>query len=135
MVQKTFAMIKPHAVASKNTGEIINNIERNGFTIVGMRKEQMTKEAAEHFYGEHKERPFFGELVSNIISGPVVLMALERENAVKEWRDLMGPTNPVGAPAGTLRRMFGTSISFNAVHGSDAPETAQRELGLFFPHL
>lgn len=135
MMQKTFAMIKPHAVAAKNSGDIIKIIELNGFTIIGMRKELMSKETAENFYGEHKERPFFGELVSNITSGPVILMALEKEDAVKEWRDLMGPTNPIGAPAGTLRRMFGTNISFNAVHGSDAPATAQKELGIFFPHL
>lgn len=134
-MQKTFAIIKPHAVEAGNTGEIIRLIELNGFTIVSMRKEQMKKETAQLFYGEHKEKPFFGELVDNITSGPLIVLALQRENAVKEWRDLMGPTNPVGAPAGTLRRMFGKNISFNAVHGSDAPATAERELGIFFPEL
>ena len=135
MTQRTFAMIKPHAVAAHHSGDIINNIERNGFTIVALRKEMISAATAEIFYGEHKARPFFGELVSNITAGPVIVMALEKENAVKVWRDLMGPTNPVGAPVGTVRRMYGTTISFNAVHGSDAPETAVRELGIFFPNL
>lgn len=134
-MQKTFAIIKPHAVAEGFTGDIVNIIELNGFNIVGMKKIQMDKKIAETFYGVHSARPFFGELVANISAGPVVVLALEHENAIKEWRDLMGPTNPAGAPAGTLRRMFGKDISFNAVHGSDAPETAQTEIALFFPEL
>lgn len=134
-MQRTFAIIKPHAVAAGDTGDIINIIERNGFTIVAMRKEQIAKKTAQEFYAVHNTKPFFGELVENISSGPAIVLALEHENAIKEWRDLMGPTNPVGAPAGTLRRMFGENISFNAVHGSDAPETAQTELKLFFPGL
>lgn len=135
MMQKTFAIIKPHAVKSQNAGDIIKLIELNGFTILAMRKETISKETAEKFYAEHKEKPFFGELVSNITGGPAIVMALEKEHAVKEWRDLMGPTNPAVAPVGTLRKMFGTNISFNAVHGSDAPETAERELGIFFKNL
>lgn len=134
-MQKTFGIIKPHAVVAGNTADILKSIELNGFTIINMRKEQMSKATAELFYSEHKDKPFFGELVENITSGPLVLLALQQENAIKEWRDLMGPTNPVGAPAGTLRRMFGKNISFNAVHGSDAPATAERELGIFFPEL
>ncbi len=134
-MQRTFAIIKPHAVAAGYAGDIIRLIELNGFSIVALRKEQISKKTAEAFYGVHSAKPFFGELVENISSGPAVVLALEHENAIKEWRDLMGPTNPVGAPAGTLRRMFGENISFNAVHGSDAPETAQTELQLFFPAL
>ena len=134
-MQKTFAIIKPHAVAAGFTGDIVKIIELNGFNIVGMKKIHMDKKTAETFYGVHSARPFFGELVANISASPVVVLALAHENAIQEWRNLMGPTNPVGAPAGTLRRMFGKDISFNAVHGSDAPETAQTEIALFFPEL
>ena len=134
-MQRTFAIVKPHAVATGNAADILKIIELNGFKIVGMRKETISKKMAEAFYAVHSARPFFGELVANISSGPAIVLALEHENAIKEWRDLMGPTNPVGAPAGTLRRMFGKDISFNAVHGSDAPETAQTELKLFFADL
>ena len=134
-LQRTFAIIKPHSVAEGHSADIIKVIELNGFTIVGMEKKQLDKATAQAFYAVHSERPFFGELVDNISSGPAIVMALEGENAIKEWRDLMGPTNPVGAPAGTLRRMFGKNISYNAVHGSDAPETAATELKLFFPGL
>jgi nucleoside-diphosphate kinase len=100
-----------------------------------MQKKQLTRAEAEQFYAVHKERPFFGELVTYMISGPVILMALEKENAIQEWRDLMGATNPAKAAPGTLRRMFGTSIGSNATHGADAPETAQEELKFFFPNL
>ena len=134
-IQKTFAIIKPHAIAEGFSGDIIKVIELNKFTILRMVKQQLDKKTAEAFYAVHKERPFFAELVANISSGPSIVMALEAENAIKEWRDLMGPTNPVGAPAGTLRRMFGKNLSYNAVHGSDAPETASVELKLFFPDL
>ena len=134
-LQRTFAIIKPHAVTEGFSGDIIKIIELNKFTILGMTKKQLDKKTAQEFYAVHKERPFFGELVDNISSGPAIVLALEAENAILEWRNLMGPTNPVGAPAGTLRRMFGKNISFNAVHGSDAPETAETELKLFFPEL
>jgi nucleoside-diphosphate kinase len=135
MSEKTFAMIKPDAVKAGNTGAIIEIIERNGFNIVRMEKMQLTKEKAQTFYAVHKERPFFGELVEFVTSGPVVVMALERENAIQAWRDLMGATDPKKAHVGTLRKMFGTSIGSNATHGSDAAETAQQELSLFFPDL
>ncbi|MCX5922345.1 MAG: nucleoside-diphosphate kinase [Candidatus Dependentiae bacterium] len=135
MIQRTFAMIKPDAVAAKNTGKIIDLIEHNGFAIVGMEKTKISREKAQEFYAVHKERPFFGELVDFIISGPVVVLALEKENAVLAWRDLMGATNPAAAAEGTVRKLFGTSIGNNASHGSDAPETAAMELGLFFPNL
>jgi len=135
MVERTFAMIKPDAVKAKNAGAIIEIIERNGFTIVGMEKAQIIADKAKQFYAVHKERPFFGELVEFVVSGPVIIMALERENAILEWRKLMGATDPNKADVGTLRKMFGTSIGSNAVHGSDAPETAKTELELFFPSL
>lgn len=135
MMQKTFAMIKPDAVAAKNAGKIIDVIEKNGFTILRMEKIQLSKEKAAEFYAVHKERPFFGELVEFVTSGPVIVMALEKENGVLAWRDLMGATDPLKAAEGTIRKMFGKNIGNNATHGSDAPETAQVELGLFFPHL
>jgi len=134
-MERTFAMIKPDAVAAKNSGKIIDLIEKNGFTILGMRKMTIDKKTAEHFYAVHKDRPFFGELVSFVTSGPVIVMALEKDNAVKAWRDLMGATDPQKADAGTVRKLYGASIGNNAAHGSDAPETAKFELGIFFPGL
>ncbi len=132
-VERTCAIIKPHAVQEKGTtGAIIELIERNGFTITEMRKMQFTEKDAQTFYEIHKDRPFFGELVDNMIAGPVVVMALSKENAIQEWRDLMGATNPEKAAVGTLRKMFGKNISYNATHGSDAPETARRELNQLF---
>jgi nucleoside-diphosphate kinase len=135
MMQKTFAMIKPDAVAAKNSGKIIDMIEKNGFTILGMEKKQLSKDKAAEFYAVHKERPFFGELVEFVTSGPVIVLALEKENGIAAWRDLMGATDPLKANEGTIRKIFGKNIGNNATHGSDAPETAQVELGLFFPHL
>lgn len=135
VVERTFAMIKPDAVAAKNSGKIIDAIEQHGFTIVGMRKLHMSKETAQEFYAVHKERPFYGELVDFVASGPVIVMMLEKENAIKAWRDLMGATDPVKADVGTLRKQFGASIGSNAVHGSDAADTAQVELTIFFPDL
>ena len=135
MVEKTFAIIKPHAVADKKSGAIITLIENNGFDIIGMKKLQLTKQQAETFYGVHKAKPFFGDLVKNIISGPVIIMVLQKENAIKAWRDLMGATDPLKAAEGTLRKLYGKSIDFNVVHGSDAPETAQIEVKQFFPEL
>lgn len=134
-MQKTFALIKPDAVKAGHTGAIISRIEKEGFTIVGMKKMTISKNRAEVFYGVHKSRPFFGELVDFISSGPVVALALQKADAIIAWRDLMGATNPATAADGTLRKQFGTSIGNNATHGSDAPETAQFELVLFFPEL
>ncbi len=135
MTERTFAMIKPDAVAAKNGGKIIDLIEQNGFTIVGMHKMNIDKAKAEEFYAVHKERPFYGELVSFVTSGPVIVLALEKDNAVKAWRDLMGATDSRKADKGTVRNLFGTDIGKNAAHGSDAPETAKTELTLFFPEL
>lgn len=134
-MERTFAMIKPDVVRAKNSGKVIDMIEHHGFTILDMEKRQLTKEEAEQFYGVHKERPFFGELVEFVTSGPVIVMCLEKENAIKNWRELMGATNPANAAEGTIRRIFATDISHNAVHGSDAPETAKIELEQFFPEL
>ena len=133
MVEYTFAMIKPDAVEAKNSGKIIDLIEKNGFDIVFMEKMQFAQEDAEMFYEEHNKRPFFGELVQFIISGPIIAMVLQKENAVADFRKLMGVTDPSKADAGTIRKLFGASIGNNAVHGSDSAESAERELGLFFP--
>lgn len=135
MVERTFAMIKPDAVAAGNIGKIITMIEDNGFTVLRLARVQLSKEKAETFYAVHKERPFFKELVDFVTSGSVILMALERDNAIKAWRDLMGATDPVKAAPGTIRKLFGTNVGINATHGSDAPETAKTELKLFFPDL
>ncbi len=132
MQEFTFALIKPHAVRELNTGNIISMIEKNGFSIVGIMKGVIDEDMANEFYGVHKEKPFFKELVSYITSGPVIALALEKENAVKAWRDLMGATDPLKAAEGTVRKLYGKSISENAVHGSDSDENAQAELELFF---
>lgn len=135
MIQKTFAMIKPDAINAKNAGKIIDIIEKNGFTIVRMEKTQLSKQKAELFYEVHRERPFFKELVDFVTSGPVIVMALEKENGIQAWRDLMGATDPAKASEGTLRKIFGKNIGNNATHGSDAEQTAATELALFFPNL
>jgi len=134
-MEYTFAMIKPDAVRAKNSGKIIDMIEANGFEIVRMEKGTLTKDEASTFYAVHEKRPFFGEMIESIISGPVVVMALQKENAVQAWRDLIGATDPAQAAEGTIRKKFGTSIGNNAVHGSDSDETAELELGFFFPDL
>ena len=131
-VERTFAIIKLDAVAKKVAGQIIARIEENGLTVVAMKKMQLSEQGAQGFYAVHKERPFFGELVTFMTSGPVVAMILEGEGAIKQWRDLMGPTNSNEAPAGTMRGDFGTDIERNATHGSDAPETAKLETSYFF---
>ena len=131
-VERTFAIIKPDAVAKKVAGQIIARIEENGLTVVAMKKMQLSEQASQGFYAVHKVRPFFGELVTFMTSGPVVAMILEGEGAIKQWRDLMGPTNSNEAPAGTMRGDFGTDIEQNATHGSDAPETAKLETSYFF---
>jgi nucleoside-diphosphate kinase len=135
LTKLTYAMIKPDAVAAKHTGKIIDEIEHNGFEIVRLQKVIVSQELAEEFYAEHKEKPFFGELVEFVISGPVIIMALHKENAITAWRDLIGATDPAKAAVGTIRNSYGTSIGNNAVHGSADSESAVRELGLFFPEL
>ncbi|MDR0455037.1 MAG: nucleoside-diphosphate kinase [Deferribacteraceae bacterium] len=131
-MERTFGIVKPDAVAAGNAGKILESIEANGFKIVGLKRILMSKKVAQQFYVEHKERPFYEDLTSFMSSGPCIVMALEKENAIKSWRDLMGATNPAAAAEGTLRKKFGESIDNNAVHGSDAQETAVRELSFFF---
>lgn len=135
MLEKTLAIIKPHAVAEKKSGIIIDLIEKEGFDILAMKKAQLSKQQAEKFYEIHKEKPFFKDLVSNVIAGPVILMVLQKDNAIKAWRDFMGATDPLKAESGTLRKLFGKSIDFNVVHGSDSPENAIIEIKQFFPDL
>jgi nucleoside-diphosphate kinase len=128
----TFAIIKPDAVRAGNTGNIIQRITDHGFKIRAMKLLQMSKPVAEGFYEVHRERPFFGELVEFMTSGPSVVLALEKENAQPAWRELMGPTDATKAPKGTIRGDFGTSMGENATHGSDSPENAKIELSYFF---
>jgi nucleoside-diphosphate kinase len=131
----TFAMIKPDAVQQNNSGKIIDMIEHNGFEIVRLQKVIISPELAEEFYAVHKERPFFKELVEFITSGPVLIMALYKQDSINQWRELIGATNPAQAAQGTIRHAFGTDIGKNAVHGSDSSENALTELQLFFPDL
>jgi nucleoside-diphosphate kinase len=131
-MERTFGIIKPDAVASGYTGAILDIVEKQGFRIVGLKRLRLSRAQAEAFYAVHKERPFYGSLVEFMTEGPVVVMALERENAVKHWRDTMGATNPANAAEGTIRKRFAESIERNAVHGSDAPETAAQEIPFFF---
>lgn len=131
-MERTFAMIKPDGVARGLTPEILARIARKGYRIVGLKQFVISRELAENHYGEHKERPFFGELVDFITSGPVVAIALEGENAISGWRAMMGATNPANAVPGTIRADFATTTGENVTHGSDSPESAERELALFF---
>jgi len=131
-MERTFAIIKPDAVAKNAIGEIIAMIEKSGLRIIGLRRMQLDAARAEGFYAVHKERPFFKDLVKFMTSGPCVVMALEGENAIARWRELMGPTDSKKAGPNTVRGRFGTDIEKNASHGSDAPETAKFELGYFF---
>ena len=131
-MERTFAIIKPDAVERRQAGAILARIEQAGFTIRAMRLQHLTRAEAEGFYAVHRERPFFGELTTFMSSGPCVLLALEAPNAIQQWRDTMGVTDPAKAAPGTLRKDFGESIGRNATHGSDAPETAAFELGYFF---
>ncbi len=128
----TFGIIKPDAVRKGNTGAILQRIENKGFRIVALKSKHLSRSEAEGFYAVHKERPFFGELVAFMISGPVVVMALQKDNAVPAWRELMGATNPQDAAEGTIRRDFAETIDENAVHGSDSEENAAIEVAYFF---
>ena len=131
-IEKTFSIIKPNSTADNNIGNIIAIFEKNGLRISGAKFAQLSKEKAEGFYIEHKERPFFGELVDFMISGPVMLMCLEGEDAVMKNRDIMGATNPADAAEGTIRKLYAKSIGENSVHGSDSAASAERELAYFF---
>lgn len=131
-IQRTFSIIKPDATARNLTGAINAKIEEAGLRIIAQKRIRMTKEQAEGFYGVHKERPFFNDLVAFMTSGPVVVQVLEGENAIAKNREVMGATNPADAADGTIRKDFAESIEANSVHGSDAPETAAEEIKFFF---
>lgn len=135
MSNQTFGIIKPDAVAANHTGSIIQQILDNGFKIRGLKLIHMTRAQAEGFYAVHRERPFFAGLTEFMSSAPCVVMALEKEGAVKSWRDLMGATDPAKADDGTLRKRFGGSVGENAVHGSDSDENAAIEIAYFFSRL
>ena len=135
MSNLTFGIIKPDAVTKGVQGAIIQKILDNGFGIRGMKLIHQTKKQAEGFYAVHRERPFFGELTEFMSSGPCVVLVLEKENAVPEWRNLMGATNPAEADEGTIRKEFASSIGENAVHGSDSDENAALEISYFFSKL
>jgi len=131
-MEQTLAIVKPDAVKKKLIGRIIQVIEDEGFSIINMKLVQLTKQEAEGFYIVHKAKPFYGSLTDFMSSGPIVLMVLERENAIAHWRDVMGATDPALAKPGTIRRTYGFSVERNATHGSDAPSTAAWEIDYFF---
>ncbi len=131
-IERTFSIIKPDAVAKNVIGEIVSRFENNGLQIVASKMLHLSKEQAEGFYAVHAERPFYNDLVQFMISGPVVVQVLEGENAIAKNRELMGATNPAEAAPGTIRADFAKTVDENAVHGSDAPETAAQEIAYFF---
>ena len=131
-MERTFAIIKPDAVEKGATGAILDRVEQEGFVIRGMRKVHMSQGEAEGFYAVHRERPFFGDLVAFMTSGPAVVLCLERAGAIEKWREVIGPTDSTKAGPDTIRGQFGTDIERNACHGSDAPETAAVEVAYWF---
>lgn len=131
-IERTFSILKPDATERNLTGAINAMIEQAGLRIVGQKRVRITREQAQRFYAVHKERPFFGELVDFMISGPVVVQVLEGENAIAKYREVMGATDPAKAAAHTIRKVHARSIGENSVHGSDAPDTAVREIAQFF---
>ena len=133
MTERTLTIIKPDSVEKNNVGAIIAHLEREGFRIVAARMMRLTEAQARAFYEVHKERPFYDDLVAYMTSGPVWPMCLEREDAVTHLRQVMGATNPGEAAEGTIRALYGESIERNAIHGSDSPENAAREISFFFP--
>ena len=135
MSQRTFSIVKPDAVRKGNTAAILAEIEKAGFKIVSIKRLSISKVQAEGFYHVHAARPFFGELTEFMSSGPIFPMVLEKENAIADFRKLMGATDPAKADAGTLRKLFASSIGENAVHGSDGEDTATFEIGYFFAGL
>jgi len=131
-VERTLSIIKPDAVAARKSGAIIARLEEEGFVVKAMKRIHLTRAQAEGFYAEHSARGFFDELVTFMSRGPIVVMALERENAVAKYREVIGATDPAKADAGTIRKLYGANVGENAVHGSDKVETAIREIGYFF---
>ena len=135
MIEQTLALIKPDAVRREIEGEIIAMICKTSLNIVAIKKVHLTKEVAAKFYAEHSEKPFFNDLVEFITSGPLYAIALEADDAIAKWRELMGSTNPDEAAVGTIRNCFGKQTDRNVVHGSDSPESAKRELPVFFSEM
>ena len=135
MSERTLVLIKPDGVARGLVGEVIGRIERKGFTIVAMELRTLTREVAESHYGEHKDKPFFADLVEFITSGPLLAAVIEGPDAIVQWRNMMGATNPAKAEMGTIRGDLATEMQNNVTHGSDSPESAAREVTLFFPGL
>ncbi len=135
MKQRTFSIIKPDAVKAKTAGAILDRIEKAGFSVVALRLRHLTRREAEGFYHVHQARPFFGSLCDFMSSGPCLSLVLERDNAILHLREVMGATDPAKAATGTIRKDFAASIEANAIHGSDAPETAAFEIGYFFPGI
>ncbi|QQE72757.1 nucleoside-diphosphate kinase [Brevibacillus composti] len=131
-MEKTFLMVKPDGVQRNLIGEIVSRFEKKGFQLVGAKLMNVSRELAEQHYAEHKERPFFGELVDFITSGPVFAMVWQGNNVISTARSMMGKTNPADAASGTIRGDFATSVGMNIIHGSDSPESAEREIGLWF---
>jgi nucleoside-diphosphate kinase len=131
-MERTLAIVKPDAVAAGNTGNVLARLEQEGFRILAVRKTRLTEDQAKAFYAVHAARPFYGELVEFMISGPVVPVALERENAVAHLREVLGATDSRKAEPGTLRNLYGTDVQYNAVHGSDSVANANQEIGFFF---
>lgn len=134
-IEQTLAIIKPDAVKAKYTGKIIDRIENEGFEIIKIKKLKLTKQKAENFYAVHKEKPFFNDLVNFMTSGPIIIMVLQKEDGIEQWRKLIGETNPQKAKENSLRHIFGTNIEKNAVHGSDSPQTAKQEILFFWPKI
>jgi nucleoside-diphosphate kinase len=134
-VERTLVLCKPDSVERGLVGEVVGRLERKGFRLVAMELRTLDEATAKQHYGEHEGKPFFGDLVSFITSGPLVALCVEGPDAVGAVRTLMGPTNPITAPPGSIRGDYGLEIEKNLVHGSDSPESAARELGLFFPQL
>jgi nucleoside-diphosphate kinase len=134
-MERTLAIVKPDAVENRAVGRIVARIEQEGFRIVALRRLRLDRRGAEGFYAVHRSRPFFADLTAFMSSGPVVVMVLEAEGAIARWRELMGATDPAKAAPGTLRKELATNIERNAVHGSDAPETASTEIAYFFSGL
>ena len=134
-LERTFGIVKPDAVEKSAVGGVIEMIEKAGLKIVGLRMVKLSDAQARAFYAVHKERPFFSSLVAFMTSGPCVVMAIEGENAIARYREVMGPTDSTKAPAGTIRNKYGTNIERNAVHGSDGPDTAKVEVAFFFAGL
>lgn len=132
-IQRTFSIVKPDAVRKGHTGGILAMLQQAGFRIIAMKMMEITKQQAEGFYAVHASRPFFGSLTTFMSSGAIVVLALEKENAIADLRQLMGATNPVHAEAGSVRKKYAESIEQNAIHGSDAEDTARFELSYFFP--